>query len=98
MHLYGNSLINSNLKLIDFVEKPEKPLSNLAASCIYLYPREILPLFDFYIKSESNHDQPGRFVSWLLKQKKDVYVYKITGRWFDIGHLETLNEAIKSFQ
>ena len=96
-HLFGNVLFNADRKIIEFVEKPEKPISEFAASCIYLYPKEVLSLFDLYMKQESNHDQPGRFIGFLLKQKKDVYAYKLEGRWFDIGNLETLKEAMKSY-
>ncbi len=96
-HLFGNVLFDEKMKVISFVEKPEKPESEFAASCIYLYPKEVLNLFDKYIKEEKNHDQPGRFVGYLLEQKKDVYAFKLEGRWFDIGNLETLKEAINSY-
>src|SRR3989344_178060 len=96
-HLFGNVLFNSDMKVLEFVEKPENPKSSFAASCIYLYPKEVLGLFNEYMKEEVNHDQPGRFVSYLLKEKKIVHAYKLEGRWFDIGNLETLKEAMESY-
>ncbi len=97
MHLYGNVVLDENMRVLDFVEKPPIPKSRFAASCIYLYPRSVLPLFDVYMNEVKNHDQPGRFVEWLVKRNEEVYAYKITGRWFDVGNLETLKEAMKSY-
>lgn len=68
-------------RVLDFVEKPANPQSTLAATCIYLWKREHLPLMDRY---SGNLDAPGHYVQWLTKQVA-VYGFRIPGAWRDIG-------------
>jgi glucose-1-phosphate thymidylyltransferase len=80
-------------RITDFVEKPSEPRSTLAATCIYLWRREHLPLVERY---EGNLDAPGHYVQWLTKQV-GVYGFCIPGEWRDIGTPEQYAEACRQY-
>lgn len=80
-------------RIVDFVEKPAQPTSTLAATCIYLWRRDHLPLIGRY---QGNLDAPGHYVQWLTKQV-DVYGFRIPGEWRDIGNPEQYAEACRQY-
>ena len=79
-----------------FEEKPAQPKSTLTGIALYYYPRTTLPLIDQYIAEGNNPDQPGRLVQWLYP-RAPFYTWKVPGLWFDVGSLETLQEANRVF-
>jgi len=74
-------------KVIDLVEKPPNPESNLAIFATYFYTKETAKLFKKYLDEGNNKDAPGFFPQWLHKFK-DVYAYKMNGDCYDIGTIE----------
>ncbi|HEY8692702.1 MAG TPA: nucleotidyltransferase family protein [Chloroflexota bacterium] len=80
-------------RVTDFLEKPREPSSTLAATCIYLWRREHLPLVEQY---SGNMDAPGHYVQWLTKQV-DVYGFCIPGGWRDIGNPEQYADACRQY-
>jgi glucose-1-phosphate thymidylyltransferase len=89
---YGVVAIDSEERVVSFVEKPPDPVSNLAATACYLYHREHLPLIATYLAEGNSPDQPGRLVEWLY-QRAPVYGYRFSGDWLDIGDKNQLLEA-----
>jgi glucose-1-phosphate thymidylyltransferase len=89
---YGVVAIDSDERVVSFVEKPLDPASNLAATACYLYHREHLPLIATYLAEGNSPDQPGRLVEWLYK-RAPVYGYRFSGDWLDIGDKYQLLEA-----
>ncbi|MBT3690610.1 NDP-sugar synthase [bacterium] len=90
----GN-LIIENETLIDFIEKPSKPLSKFAyPSLCYLKQNVIKQLTTFLneIPELSNNDAPGFFIQWLTKKGFKLKTFKILGR-FDLGTLEDIEKA-----
>jgi glucose-1-phosphate thymidylyltransferase len=83
-------------RIVSFEEKPAEPQSTLAGIALYFYPRPVLPLVRRYVEEGNNADQPGRLVQWLYPQLP-FYVWRVPGRWFDIGSKETLAEADREF-
>jgi glucose-1-phosphate thymidylyltransferase len=79
-----------------FHEKPDEPRSTLTGIALYYYPRRLLPLVGQYLAEGNNPDQPGRLVEWLYSRTA-VYAWPVSGRWFDIGSKETLEEADRAF-
>jgi glucose-1-phosphate thymidylyltransferase len=75
-----------------FEEKPERPETTLAGIALYFYPRSVLPLIDRYLEEGNNPDQPGRLVEWMY-ERTPFYVWRVPGRWYDIGSPETLEQA-----
>ncbi len=79
-------------RVVELVEKPEKPKSNLGVYATYIYPKEIIKYFNKYKEEGNNMDSPGHFPQYLYK-KEDVYVYKFNGECYDVGTHETLKEV-----
>jgi len=94
---FGVVKINEEGKIVDFEEKPPQPKSTLICAGCYFVPRNMLGLFEEYIKEGNNPDSPGYFVQWLYR-KKEVYGYVIGGVWMDIGTIKSYEEALKTLK
>ncbi|MBQ7040231.1 MAG: nucleotidyltransferase family protein, partial [Clostridia bacterium] len=79
------------------VEKPNPPVSNLAAFASYIYKKETVPMIKKYLDEGNNPDAPGFFPSWLY-QKKPVYAYKFEGECYDIGTHDSYKEVCEIFK
>jgi len=83
-------------RITAFEEKPEQPETTLAGIALYFYPRSVLPLIRKYLDAGNNPDQPGRLVEWMY-ERTPFYVWRVPGRWYDIGSPETLERADREF-
>ncbi|MBI4243130.1 MAG: nucleotidyltransferase family protein [Planctomycetes bacterium] len=92
LSLYGIVQINKENKVIDFEEKPAKPKSSLIATGIYYFGKEYIPAIFEYAKTAKSLDKSGDLIAWLSKNYQ-VYCYKLTGQWYDIGDTETYKEV-----
>ncbi|MGG4146713.1 nucleotidyltransferase family protein [Paenibacillus algorifonticola] len=88
--------IDAKGRVIDFEEKPSQPKSKLACPPFYIYQQSTLPLIKQYLAEGNNPDAPGNFVPWLIRHK-EVHAYKFEGKRFDIGTLESYQEARELF-
>lgn len=93
----GNAVLNGSGKVLDMVEKPENPPSDIAVYAVYMYKKETVPMIKQYLEEGGNPDAPGFFPSWLHK-KKDVYAYVFEGDCYDIGTPESYKEVNKIFE
>ena len=93
---YNSIEIDENNRITYFEEKPKEPKSTLTGIALYYYPKSVLPLIRQYIAEGNNPDQPGRLVQWLYP-RVPFYVWKVPGLWFDVGSIETLEEANRVF-
>jgi glucose-1-phosphate thymidylyltransferase len=89
---YGVVAVDKDERIVSFVEKPDDPPSNLAATACYLFHRAHVGLVDTYLAEGNSPDQPGRFVEWLYR-RAPVYGYRFSGEWLDIGDRDQLLEA-----
>ncbi len=95
-------------KVLSFEEKPENPKSSFISIWVYFYPKKIFNLLPKYIEDQKNekdpikqkkwNDAPGNFPSWLVKKWFDVYATVHPEKWYDIGTLESLEQAKKDFK
>ncbi|MEG2348669.1 MAG: nucleotidyltransferase family protein [Clostridia bacterium] len=85
----GVAQVKENMEIIDFVEKPAEPKSNLAVYAEYIYPKDVLPIFREYIEDGNSNDAPGNFVQYLYK-KMPTYAYVFKGECYDVGTHEAL--------
>lgn len=83
-------------RILFFEEKPANPKSTLTGIALYYYPQSTLPLIKQYIAEGNNPDQPGRLVQWLYP-RVPFYTRRVPGLWFDVGSIETLEEANRVF-
>ena len=88
--------VDEDNRITFFEEKPKEPKSTLTGIALYFYPQHTLPLIHQYMAEGNNPDQPGRLVQWLYP-RVPFYVWKVPGIWFDIGSIETLEEANRVF-
>ena len=93
---YSAITVDADDRITAFEEKPEQPETTLARIALYFYPRSVLPLIDRYLAEGNNPDQPGRLVEWLY-ERMPFYVWRVPGRWYDIGSPETLERADREF-
>ena len=94
--LYGILDVDEDNKIISFVEKPEEPKSTLSATACYMLTKDGVLSIKKYIEEGNSPDAMGLFIAWLIG-KRDVFAYPFEGRWFDIGGLESLEEADKFY-
>lgn len=93
----GNAVLDGSGKVMDMVEKPENPPSDIAVYAVYMYKKETVPMIKQYLEEGGNPDAPGFFPSWLHK-KKDVYAYVFEGDCYDIGTPESYKEVNEIFE
>ena len=93
---YNAIEIDENDRIVFFEEKPKVPRSTLTGIALYYYPQSALPLIYQYIAEGNNPDQPGRLVQWLYP-RVPFYAWKVPGLWYDVGSIETLEEANRVF-
>ncbi len=93
---YNAIEIDADGRITYFEEKPKVPKSTLTGIALYYYPKSVLPLIQQYIEEGNNPDQPGRLVQWFY-QRVPFYTWKVPGLWYDVGSLETLEEANRVF-
>ena len=97
MPQYSEVRLDSDQRIVGFVEKPKAPVSTFMATALYAYRAEHLPLLQRYKEQGGNMDSPGFFPAWLYQQVA-VYGYVFRGRWFDIGMPQTYYEACATWE
>jgi glucose-1-phosphate adenylyltransferase len=93
-HRFGLVTTDAEGRIIDFVEKPHSPASNLASMGIYVFKTEVLVehLLEDSAQPASPHDFGYALIPRMVKWNK-VFAYKFDGYWRDIGTIETYYEA-----
>ncbi|MFA5271601.1 MAG: nucleotidyltransferase family protein [Candidatus Omnitrophota bacterium] len=94
---YGIVKINKDNRIIRLEEKPKKPFSTLAASCVYFFPKGSLKFLDTFLRMDKHQDAAGKYVKWLTV-KTEVFGYTLKGQWFDIGHIDSLRLAEREYK
>lgn len=89
---FGVALLDTDGRVLDIEEKPEKPKSNMAVFAAYFYRQDTVPLFAKYLAEGNKPDAPGNFPAWLYKRKA-VYAYAFEGECYDIGTPESYREV-----
>lgn len=89
--------IDENNKVINMEEKPIKPRSNLACPPFYYFVKKDVPLISIGLNSGCKSDAPGDFIAWLVK-KSIVYAYKMPGKRYDIGNLDSYNYIKENYK
>ncbi len=93
---YNSITFDAGGKITFFEEKPKQPTSTVTGIALYYYPKSAVPLIKKYMADGNNPDQPGHLVQWMY-QRTPVYVWHVSGLWYDIGSKETLEEANRIF-
>ena len=82
-------------RIVEFVEKPEHPKSNLASMGIYIFNWKLLrkTLLADMKNADSSHDFGKDIIPALLNDEKKLCAYKYKGYWKDVGTIDSLWEA-----
>jgi len=87
-HRYGVAVVEGKF-VRAFQEKPEKPISDLASTACYFFPKDVLPLFGEFLKeAPKGQDAPGYFLQWLL-ERRAIVAFTEVWEWLDIGDRES---------
>lgn len=79
-------------RIIELVEKPANPESNLGVYATYVYPKEILKEVKSYLEQGFNPDAPGYFLEYVVRNYP-TYAFTFEGECFDVGTHESLAEV-----
>ncbi len=94
--IYGVVSLDEQRKVSSFEEKPQNPKSSLIGMCLYFYPRSSLGQVAKFLAETKRADKAGDYIQWLY-QKEPVYGFKFQGKWYDIGSVESYQDASQHF-
>lgn len=93
---FGILEVDENYRVVDFVEKPAQPPSNLANMGVYLFRLDVLnrALLEDHFRPDSSHDFGKDILPRLVKDGKTrVYAFPYSGYWVDVGTLYSYWQA-----
>lgn len=85
---FGIIEVDRDQRIVRCEEKPQRARSDLAMICLYYLPPDVFPRLSQYLLTGKNADAPGHFIVWLSRQEP-VYAWLTSGKFFDIGTLDT---------
>jgi len=100
---YGITMLNEDMRILKFVEKPKKDEapSNLASTGLYLFNSEIREVFQEQevqemIYKKKRLDFGYDLIPYIVKTGRPVYGYVLKGKWFDVGTPSKYLETVKT--
>ncbi len=88
--------VDSDMRVLEMQEKPEKPCSNWAVPPFYIYLKQDLPLIRTCMDNGCGFDAPGNLAHFLV-DRTTLYAWQMPGTRFDIGSLDTYKEAQQKY-
>ena len=92
---FGILNTDDDLRIVEFLEKPEHPISTKASMGIYIFNWKVLR--DYLIRDEENPESEKDFgkniIPMLLEEDRRIYAFPFEGYWKDVGTIESLWEA-----
>ena len=92
---FGLMVTDEDGRITEFQEKPKEPKSNLASMGIYIFNKDVLEkyLTEDEKDPNSSNDFGNNIIPNLLKDNCDMYAYRFSGYWKDVGTISSLWEA-----
>ena len=92
---FGILNTDDDLRIVEFLEKPEHPVSTKASMGIYICNWKVLR--EYLIRDEENPESEKDFgkniIPMLLEEDRRIYAFPFAGYWKDVGTIESLWEA-----
>lgn len=92
---FGILNTDEDLRIVEFLEKPEHPVSTKASMGIYIFNWKVLR--EYLIRDEENPESEKDFgkniIPMLLEEDLRIYAFPFAGYWKDVGTIESLWEA-----
>lgn len=93
---YNEVSVADDGRVTRFIEKPTQTETNLTAIALYFFPPATLLRLAEYLGAGGNPDAPGHFIAWLV-EREPCYAESLVDRWFDIGSIDSLEQARRSW-
>jgi len=92
---YGIIAVDEELRVVEFVEKPDEPPSNLVNMGVYLFNTKLLDgvLWEDSKSFDSAHDFGKDILPRLVAEGMRVYSYPFENYWVDVGTVESYWQA-----
>ncbi len=92
----GVIAVDENMRVLEMQEKPQQPISHWAVPPFYIYARKDLPLIRDCMNHGCGADAPGNLAHYLATRTQ-LHAWPMPGARFDIGSLDSLEEARQKF-
>lgn len=89
--------VDERMRVLEMQEKPAIPCSHWAVPPFYIYIKRDLPLIRDCMQHGCGFDAPGNLAHYLV-DKTTLHAYPMPGTRFDIGSLDTYEEAKKKYK
>lgn len=93
----GVVTLDETRRVIDFVEKPAEPPTDLTCPPFYVFPPSALALVPQYLRAGESPDAPGNFIAWLHRHAP-VYGHVFAEARYDVGTPESYAAACRLFE
>ena len=93
---YGVAILN-NHQIIEFLEKPANPPTNLISSGLYIVDPAAISYLSSRVKNGEKFLMIEKDLFPHLAKDGKLVAYKTQGKWYDCGNLERWEKAIKEW-
>ena len=90
---YGVAELDDEGRILNLVEKPREPKSDLALVGIYMFTEAVFLAVDNIAPSWRGELEITDAIQWLVEHEYKVYPYVHQGWWIDTGKMEDMLEA-----
>jgi len=92
---FGILSVDDDNRVVDFIEKPDQPPSNLANMGVYLFNLNTLDkaLWEDHQRSNSNHDFGKDILPRLVEGEERVFTFPFGKYWVDVGTIRSYWQA-----
>lgn len=92
----GVIAVDADMRVLEMQEKPKNPVSHWAVPPFYLYKKDDLPLIKDCLNHGCGKDAPGNLAHYLCEHVP-LYAWVMPGKRYDIGSLDSYQEALQLF-
>ncbi len=89
---FGIIKLNENNEIMEIIEKPKEPPSNLAVTGLYIYPNDVFDFIKTLKPSQRGELEITDVNSWYIQQERLKAIF-LDGYWSDAGTFDSLLNA-----
>lgn len=90
---FGVAVLDGDGRVVELLEKPKNPPSNLAVVGVYMFRPSIHEAVRAIKPSARGELEITDAIEWLIESKHDVRSHMVSGYWKDTGRLQDLLEC-----